>query len=190
MILLDQAYCDALALKVQLGLRSVPGGMDILLLNVGEIIMPGLSSDVIDDEGWLNVADDVAINTGDKFDPVFGEFGTEPGEATHRVQAVEGLVSIAPEASILKEYGLDKETEVIFTVAELELINKELYIPYDADNPDASWGLAVNQETDYLRSSEGVTYKLNKATPLNIKLLRPIIFVFAGTRRGPEPTVE
>jgi len=184
---LDQAYCDTLAGKVQRGLASVPGGMEILTLSIGEVVDAALSPDVFDSEGWLNVAKTASDNLQEAYDPVFGEFGTESD--THAATFVDGIVSISPEASVLKTYGLDAETAVVFTVSELELIEKGLYTALDLNAPDVEHGLSVNQETDYLRSDKGVIYKLNKATPLNIQLLRPIIFVFAGTRRGQNPVV-
>lgn len=187
---LNQAYCDALAVKVQRGIGSVPGGMEILVLNSGTVIVPELSAEVIDAEGWLNVAAEVSTNMEEKFDPTFGEFSAAAGETTHRAVTIDGLVVITPGQSILKEYGLNLDTEVIFTVSELEMIDRGLYIAYDADNPEDEWGLLVNQETDFLRSNAGVTYKLNKAASLYVQLLRPIMFVFAGTRHGSEPAVE
>lgn len=180
-MLLNQDYCDTLALKVYNGIRSVPGGLEVLLLNVGQIVPDDMGPEIVDGEGWLTVAKEISSNLNETYDAVFGELGSDPGSATHNPVYVEGIVSISPGPSVIEQYGLDVNTDIVFTASEIELINRGLYT--------AQSGILVNQETDYLRAGNEVTYKLNKVIPLNIQLLRPIMFVFSGTRSGPEPEI-
>lgn len=179
---LNYTKCTSLAEKAYDAIKGANIEVTLLLFKEGTIVS-GATSSVLDSEGWVGVAESIEDETEGTYDTIFGEYGESGGGSTHTETVINCVASVSPNKDEMKRYGIDKEADIAITVPEIELINKGLYTE--------GGEVSISSETDYVKTADGSVFKLDMVAPLNVKLLRPVIFILTGYKdRTPNPVVD